>query len=53
MAYMRENGVYSPYLFLRPGFSIVASLAHPEEKVMDIHERKLSGFTVFVSSLRL
>ena len=29
--YMRENGVDSPYfLFLHPGFSIVASLAHPE-----------------------
>ena len=29
--YMRENGVDSPYLFLHPGFSIVASLAHTEE----------------------
>ena len=28
---MRENGVDSPYLFLHPGFSIVTSLAHPEE----------------------
>ena len=25
---MKENGVDSPYLFLHPGFSIVASLAH-------------------------
>ena len=29
--YMRENGADPPYLFLHPGFSIVASLAHPEE----------------------
>ena len=29
--YMRENRVDSPYLFLRPEFSIVASLARPEE----------------------
>ena len=29
--YMRENRVDSPYLFLHPGFSIVASLAHTEE----------------------
>ena len=28
---MRENGVDSPYLFLHPGFSIFASLAHTEE----------------------
>ena len=28
---MRENGVDSPYLFLHPGFSFVASLAHTEE----------------------
>ena len=27
---MRENGMDSPYLFLHCGFSIVASLAHPE-----------------------
>ena len=55
---MRENGVDSPYLFLHPGFSIVASLAHTEIflrklMVMDVHERKLSGFAVFVSSLCL
>ena len=57
---MRENGMDSPYLFLHPGFSIVASLAHTEKKflktkiiVMDVYERKLSGFAVFVSSLRL
>ena len=30
--YMSENGVDSPYLFLHPGFSIVANLAHPEIK---------------------
>ena len=29
--YMRVNGVDSPYLFLHPGFSFVASLAHIEE----------------------
>ena len=29
--YMREKRVDSPYLFLHPSFSIVASLAHPEE----------------------
>ena len=29
--YMRENGVDSPYLFIHPGFSFVASLAHTEE----------------------
>ena len=28
--YMRENGVDSPYLFLHLGFSMVASLGHPE-----------------------
>ena len=28
---MRQNGVDSPYLFLHPGFSIDASLAHTEE----------------------
>ena len=28
---MRENGVDLPYLFLHPGFNIVASLAHAEE----------------------
>ena len=28
---MKENGVDSPYMFLHLGFSIVASLAHPEE----------------------
>ena len=44
---MRENRVDSPYLFLHPGFSIVATLAHPKEmfkktKIMDVHERKLS-----------
>ena len=56
---MRENGVDSPYLFLHPGFSFVASLAHTKEffkktkRYMDAHERKRSGFAVFVSSLRL
>ena len=29
--YMREKGGDSPYLFLHPGFCIVASLAHTEE----------------------
>ena len=29
--YMREKGVDSPYLFLHPGSSIVASLAHTED----------------------
>ena len=42
---MRENGVDSPYLFLHPGFSIVASLAHTEiffkkTKWSDILEKK-------------
>ena len=55
---MRENGVDSPYLFLHPGFSIVASLAHTEiflRKLngQDVYQRKLSGFGVFVSSLHL
>ena len=56
---MRENRVDSPYLFLHRSFSIVASLAHTEKnflvnyKVMDVHERKPSGFTLFVSTLRL
>ena len=47
--YMRENRVDLPYWFLHLGFSIVASLAIPEEilKIMDVHERKLSGFAVF------
>ena len=50
---MRENGVDSPYLFLHCNFSIVASLAHPEggKMVMDLYERKLSGFAVFVPSI--
>ena len=58
--YLRENGVDLPYLFLHPGFSIVASLAHTEEffkktnrSWTDVHEKKPSGFAVFVSSLRL
>ena len=29
--YVRENRMDSPYLFLHPGFSIVASFAHTEE----------------------
>ena len=52
--YMRQNGVDSPYLFLHPGFSIVASLAHTEEflRKLEGHGRTC-GFAVFVSSLRL
>ena len=36
---MRENGVDSQYLFLHPGFSIVASLAHTEEFLATFHFR--------------
>ena len=36
---MRENGVDSLYLFLHPGFSIVASLAHTEEFLATFHIR--------------
>ena len=52
---MRENRVDISYLFLHPSFSIVTSLAHTEEIFKKtkshgrIHERKLSGFAVFVS----
>ena len=62
---MRENGVDSPYLFLHPGFSIVASLAHTEiflkkteiflkkTKKSWMYMRENCGFAVFVSSSRL
>ena len=52
--YMREKGVDSSYLFLHPGFSIVARLAHTAEFFKKAGcTRETSRFAAIVSSLRI
>ena len=48
---MREKGVDSPYLFLHPGFNIVANPAHPEENKMAW--TYMSGICFFIAALVL
>ena len=52
---MRDNGVDSQFLFLHHGFSIVASLAHPDEifKItkrswMHLRENRVHSLYLFI-----
>ena len=56
--YTRVNGLDSPYLFLHPGFSFVASLDYPDEifkktKRSWTHMRWIRRICFFIASLVL